>query len=195
MKNQSAPFLLVITLVGIFAFFYTIQSYRSQLPTPTPGPIAQASPDTTPSPAVLGLSVRTQTTDCTVNGPLPDPECTPGALFPEVTKDDVCTPGYSKSVRNVTQKTKEQVYASYGVTTRLPGQYEVDHLISLELGGSNDISNLWPEIDNPRPGYHEKDQVENYLHDQVCKGKMSLEEAQLQIAHNWLVIYQMIIQK
>ncbi len=27
----------------------------------------------------------------------------------------------------------------------IPYAHEVDHLVSLELGGSNDIRNLWPE--------------------------------------------------
>src|SRR5437868_7021359 len=38
-------------------------------------------------------------------------------------------------------------------------------------------------------GFHEKDQVENYLHDQVCSGAMSLKDAQKEIATNWLAVY------
>lgn len=132
---------------------------------------------------------RTKSSGCQVNGPLPDQACTPGAIFPDVTKEQVCTPGYSKSVRNVPQSVKDDVYAEYGVKTHKPGQYEVDHLIPLELGGSNDIANLFPEAAEPRPGFHEKDRVEDYLHDQVCEGKMSLREAQRQIATDWTKVY------
>ena len=57
----------------------------------------------------------------------------------------VCTPGYAKSVRHVSGKVKAQVYAEYGIVSHRPGEYEVDHLISLELGGSDDIKNLWPD--------------------------------------------------
>jgi hypothetical protein len=64
-------------------------------------------------------------------------------------------------------------------------------LISLELGGSNDISNLWPEAADPTPGFHQKDQVENYLHKQVCDGKLSLKQAQQEIATDWLQVYKM----
>ena len=67
-----------------------------------------------------------------------------------------------------------------------------DHLISLELGGSNGIANLWPEPASPRPGFHEKDKVEDYLHQQVCNGSMSLSEAQDLIAHNWMKVYRKI---
>jgi hypothetical protein len=59
----------------------------------------------------------------------------------------------------------------------------------LELGGSNDLANLWPEAASPTPGFHQKDQVENYLHDQVCSGAMTLKDAQNEIATNWLVVY------
>ncbi len=62
--------------------------------------------------------------------------------------------------------------------------------MSLELGGSNDISNLWPEPANPQPGFHEKDKIENYLHAQVCSGAISLQEAQREIATNWYAVYQ-----
>jgi hypothetical protein len=121
---------------------------------------------------------------------LPDPDCTPGAIFPDATKDQICVPGYSSAVRNVPDSEKNQVYAEYGIQSHKAGEYEVDHLISLELGGSNDIANLWPEPAEPRPGFHEKDQVENYLHKQVCDGVLSLADAQVQIANDWMTVYQ-----
>ena len=34
-----------------------------------------------------------------------------------------------------------------------------------------------------------KDQVENYLHDQMCSGAVSLQKAQTEIATNWLAVY------
>ncbi|MDE2185122.1 MAG: HNH endonuclease, partial [Alphaproteobacteria bacterium] len=67
--------------------------------------------------------------------------------------------------------------------------YEVDHLIPLELGGANDIANLFPEAAKPTPGFHEKDLVENYLHQKVCDGEVALAYAQQQIATNWLVVW------
>ena len=59
---------------------------------------------------------------------------------------------------------------------------ELDHLVPLELGGSNDMKNFWVEAGKiPNP----KDKVENQLHAMVCAGKISLHNAQLDIAHNW----------
>ena len=125
---------------------------------------------------------------CMAHGGLPDSSCTPGDAFPNVTTTQVCTPGYAQSVRNVPQSVKNQVFAEYGVTSHPVGAYEVDHLISLELGGSNDITNLWPEPYTGPYNAHTKDKVENYLHAQVCSGKIPLKEAQVEIAENWKAI-------
>lgn len=135
------------------------------------------------------FGIQTKTSGCVAHAGLPDSACTPGAIFPDATKNQVCTSGYASSVRNVPESEKEQVYAEYGIASHSPGQYEVDHLISLELGGSNDIANLWPEAAQPTPGFHQKDEVENYLHRQVCAGIISLSQAQSEIAQNWLAIY------
>jgi hypothetical protein len=158
--------------------------------TPVATPILVVSPIPTP---VLGtssasLNPRTKTTNCLVRGSLPDPDCTPGSVF-TVTAERVCASGYAKSARDVSSSLKRQVYAEYGILTHGPNEYEVDHLISLELGGSNDIANLWPESAVPNPGFHEKDKVENFLHDQVCKGKISLEDAQFIIARDWMSVF------
>jgi hypothetical protein len=59
-------------------------------------------------------------------------------------------------------------------------------LVPHELGGSNDLKNLWPQPDDPRPGDAEKDQLENELHHLVCSGKMPLADAQKCIESNWV---------
>jgi hypothetical protein len=146
---------------------------------------AQPGPVTAPA-----IGQRTKTSGCVSKNALPDSQCTPGAIIADATKDQICTPGYSKNVRNVPDSEKNQVYDEYDIASHSPGQYEVDHLISLELGGSNDIANLWPEPAEPRPGFHEKDKTENYMHDQVCSGAIPLQQAQFEIATNWLTIYQ-----
>jgi hypothetical protein len=138
---------------------------------------------------VPNWGVQTKTSGCMAHGGLPDSACTPGALLATGTKDAICQSGYAGSVRNVPTSVKNQVYAEYGIASHTPGQYEVDHLVSLELGGSNDISNLWPELASPKPGFHEKDSVENYLHSQVCSGAIALKDAQVEIATNWLAVY------
>jgi hypothetical protein len=129
-----------------------------------------------------GLGHRSKTSGCAVRGQLPDPACTPGGVFQSAAPSQICRPGYSASVRNVSLETKRAVYAEYDTAPTGPGAYEVDHLIPLEVGGNNSIANLWPEIS---PGYHEKDQVENELHDAVCSGRIALRTAQVAIARDW----------
>jgi hypothetical protein len=122
-------------------------------------------------------------------GDLPDPVLTPGAIM---TSDvaAVCTPGYAKSSRHVAGKVKARVYAEYGIASHQPGEYEIDHLISLELGGSNDIKNLWPESYQTEPwNAHVKDKLEDRLHHLVCTGQMRIEEAQQAIASDWVAAY------
>jgi hypothetical protein len=128
-------------------------------------------------------------TACTAHAGLPDARCTPGNVFANVTAAQVCTAGYAKSVRDVSQSVKNKVYAEYGITHHVSGQYEIDHLVPIEIGGSNAITNLWPEAASPVPGYHQKDLVEDFLHSQVCDGKMTLSDAQTAIATNWISLY------
>jgi hypothetical protein len=125
---------------------------------------------------------------CHVRGALPDPVCTPGAVFP-VTSERVCQPGYARSVRNVPESEKLAVYKEYGIFHHVPGAYEIDHLISLELGGSNDKANLWPESYSGPNNARDKDKVENALHQQVCGKIITLAQAQYEIATNWLAVY------
>jgi hypothetical protein len=69
--------------------------------------------------------------------------------------------------------------------------YEINHLIPRELGSCPDCeANLWPEPRNVFPGAGEKDEVETYLHAQVCSGAMPLAEAQRAIAADWYAVYE-----
>lgn len=133
---------------------------------------------------------QTKTQGCTIAGSLPDKACTPGTVFAGATSQQVCAIGYAASVRDVSASLKQAIYAAYGITEHQAREYQVDHLISLELGGSNESANLWPQPANLLPGYHQKDQLENYLHNQVCSGKLSLAEAQERIATDWAAAYQ-----
>jgi len=45
-------------------------------------------------------------------------------------------------------------------------------LFRLEIGGSNDIANLFREAAETGAGFHEKDLVENYLHQKICTGEL-----------------------
>ena len=120
---------------------------------------------------------------------MPNAQLTPGDTL-DVTKDDICVSGYAGKVRDVPQSEKDQAYAEYGITSHAPAAYEVDHLISLELGGSNSLKNLWPESYSGDWNAHIKDKLENELHKLVCNGSLDLQTAQHEIATNWIAAYQ-----
>ncbi len=131
---------------------------------------------------------RKKTSNCIANQALPDSACTPGAILTTDTSI-ICVSGYTQTVRDVPDSIRKQVFAEYGIDYSLHSNYEVDHLISLELGGSNDISNLFPESYSIQYGARVKDTFENYLHSQACSGKISMTTAQQEIATNWLEYY------
>lgn len=119
----------------------------------------------------------------------PNPNLTPGDVLTTDSKV-VCVKGYTRTVRDVPESLKKKVYLSYGITHHKHKEYEVDHLISLELGGSNSIKNLWPESYVTKPlNAHIKDVLENKLHSLVCQGKLDLKEAQKEIAEDWIKAY------
>lgn len=99
---------------------------------------------------------------------VPDSKLTPGAVM-NVTVEQLCTKGYANvyhgGVRNVPTRIKRQVFIEYfGAMPAHPGDFEIDHLISLELGGSNDPKNLWPQsYKTPNWNAHVKDQLEDRM--------------------------------
>lgn len=138
------------------------------------------------------MATVTKTSGCVISNGLPDKACTPGARFSGATKGQVCILGYGQLARHVTQAMKDEVFKEYGVDQSQSAHYEVDHLVSIELGGSNDMANLWPEPVSPVPGFHEKDKLEDSLHQEVCNGRMSLDQAQKEISSDWLAAYRQL---
>ena len=118
---------------------------------------------------------------------LNDLTLTPGATIPGVTAKQLCDPDFhTGTVRNVTEEEKLEVCAEYEIDKpHCNGTYEIDHLISLELGGSNDKKNLWPQHYAEPLGAHDKDKLENALHRMVCADTVSLLEAQTCISKDW----------
>ena len=124
---------------------------------------------------------------------MPNATRTPGDVL-STNVNEICVSGYARRVRKVSTATKKQVYAEYGIASHAPDEYEVDHLVPLGIGGSNDIKNLWPQPTEPRPGRLEKDALEDELHKRICNRTLDVRTAQRDVAVDWLAAYRKYVQ-
>jgi hypothetical protein len=162
---------------------------------------AVAVTTTTTTTTVTATTTTTTTTPSPSGIVLPNRMLTPGATDPRVTQADIartiCVSGYTATVRppeSVTEAVKVRAMAAYGLAGSSLANYELDHLIALELGGAPaDPRNLWPEpwerrgarVAAPGGGAESKDKVENAAHAAVCSGRLTLAAAQQAITANW----------
>jgi hypothetical protein len=123
-------------------------------------------------------------------GDLP-PKGVTGVTDPSLTKARICAKGFStKTVRSVTEETKAAVYKrDHMDPKRKPCPCEVDHLKPLELGGANNVKNLWVQSYQGPWNAHDKDRLENRLHKLMCAGKVDQTVALRDIATDWKAAY------
>jgi len=135
----------------------------------------------------------------------PDSKITPGATFPDATIEQICQTGYANvfhgGVRNVPDSEKRKVFIAYfGSVPANTAEYEIDHLVSLCLGGSNEIANLWPQsYKSALWNAHVKDRLEDYLYASVRRDLKAnghnhatalLKQYQAEISADWISCYQ-----
>jgi hypothetical protein len=122
-------------------------------------------------------------------GIAPKTSLTPGATL-ALTVNDVCAEGFAQSVPVIPASIARKVFEAYGIANPRRDAYEVDYLITPELGGATSIRNLWPEpYHAPVWNAHVKDELENRLHRMVCNGELDLVTAQREIAADWIAAY------
>jgi len=181
-RQRRAILVASVTVVLLVGFLVFLQSQRTRLV------------HTVTSVSAAGGAVS-PIREGDVDRDLPNSNLTPGL---GATEDEnlVCQRGYAERVRPrgaLWRRLKEEAFARYGIAyqdrdaigangVREP-EYQVDHLIPLEIGGSpTDLQNIWPQPIGPAL---RKDRVENELHQLVCSGQMPLKQAQDAIARNW----------
>lgn len=101
----------------------------------------------------------------------------------------ICVRGWTRTVRpsySYTEPIKVAQIKAYGYADQSVSNYEEDHFIPLELGGSpKSLRNLWPE---PHTQSHTSDALENALHKKVCAGILTLAQGRKQIKQ-WKLIH------
>jgi anti-sigma factor RsiW len=131
----------------------------------------------------LGQSDSTQLASA-----LPRRRLTPGATR-AVRLDDLCRDDDPGADPPVNASLERQVLAEYGVPSAARDGYQLDYLITPDLGGSAEIRNLWPQPYSTSWNARVKDDLENHLHTMVCEGKLPLAAAQDEIASDWIAAY------
>jgi len=194
-----AAILVVVLIIIVAVLLAQRRTGTETASTPPPGPAAAAlkavhSPGkVAPDKSLRPGQRRLQTIDATRGQYLPDPACTPGSVDPAVTQANIgatiCRSGYTKQVRppaGGTGRFKAAGLKAYGL--RKSSSTEFDHLVSLELGGANAVSNLWPEPNRKGASgtVNPKDAVEGRLRAAVCARPVPLAAAQEAIARNWV---------
>jgi len=119
---------------------------------------------------------------------LPRPDLTPGSVRP-VEMEDICGSVLAGGPV-VASQVPRQVFEAYGVDYRRAGDYELDFLITPELGGASDASNLWPQpYRSVTWNAYVKDELERHLRRLVCQGAVDLATAQQELAGDWIAAY------
>lgn len=129
---------------------------------------------------------------------LPDPKLTPGDTWIS-SRNDVCNPSDSQAAKEVLGKLRYRVLLNYGLggddhagVCAGPNGCAIDHLISSELGGSDDIRNLWPLPNDGPWNMTDKQRLTKELRARVCAGAMPLAQAQSMLASDWIAAYRAI---
>jgi len=136
------------------------------------------APDSRPADALVAVEP----------GVLPVRSLTPGATRP-VRLDELCD-GRQSTDRPISVAVRQAVLRDYRMEEVPAHEYELDYLITPELGGSEDRLNLWPERYGARVwNARVKDELEQLLPQLVCRGRVDLETAQRDIASNWIAAY------
>jgi hypothetical protein len=121
---------------------------------------------------------------------LPVPRLTPGAVDQRAATD-LCVGAPRRLPRTVSRTVRQRVLDAYRMTNVPPAEYELDYLITPELGGTNDAKNLWPQRHSLGTwNARVKDDLEALLPRLVCTGQVDLQAAQRDIARNWIEAYQ-----
>ena len=154
--------------------------------------VATKRPQPVPVASGVEVGIRTALED-PKDGPCVQSKDRCIALNPDVTQasigQTICVAGYTKSVRpasSYTNGVKSRLMGDAGLDPALKGDYELDHIVPLALGGHpRKLSNLMLQPWDGPQGAHMKDILEARLLHLVCSGDVTLTDAQICIAADW----------
>jgi hypothetical protein len=115
---------------------------------------------------------------------------TPGATNPTLTQatvaSTICKSHYVNKIKSqISTKTSTEVFAEYAIAKKKRSSYAIDHLVPLDLGGTNALTNLWPIPLKGTATPKRKAVVDAAVHKSMCAGFISLATAQGLFNMNW----------
>ncbi len=142
-------------------------------------PLVHPAPDLDPAPVATPIAPNAR----------PVRAMTPGKVA-SVGVDSLCV-GSLPARSPIPPATRAVVLRQYQMEHVAAHEYELDYLVTPELGGVADPQNLWPEryvsgVWNARV----KDDLERLLPQLVCQGTIDLVTAQHDMADDWIAAYQ-----
>jgi len=121
-------------------------------------------------------------------GARPRAAITPGEVRP-ISLEEVCRSRDAKVVvQGIPKEIQNAVFTAYGMKPDA-GRFEVDYLITPDLGGADSVRNMWPQPYSTTWNARVKDKLEQRLHQMVCNGQMDLPTAQRELAADWIGAY------
>jgi hypothetical protein len=105
-------------------------------------------------------------------------------------KHQICDVPYERP--SMPNGKRDAILTSYGLPAGTHPDFELDHLIPICLGGSDDVSNIWPQprrTIEPKWNAEAKDRLERKLCEMVCADQLKIDDAQEAIAKDWIATY------
>jgi len=107
---------------------------------------------------------------------LPNPKLTPG----KIARRDQDQHGVSVAM-------EQKVFKRYRIPWTRRAEFKIDHLIPVELGGADNVENLWPQNLRVKPyGAERKELLTRCLLLRIAEGRMTLAQAQTAMQEDWI---------
>lgn len=204
LRSGDRPTVIVVIAVGFVVLFIVAViiahggpgvSSPTQYSTPGGSPFGSAVKTLPTSRHVTGLPYPKLCNLGSAGGhAVPDKSCTPGAADAEVMvptlgnpgnlQGTICTSGWTQEASALDQELVP-VKAAADAAYNIRGQSVLVWLVPISLGGSNDVSNIFPMPVTASNDVGAKQNVDATVNKAVCAGTIGLAAAQQAIATSW----------
>ena len=123
------------------------------------------------------------------------PDLTPGAAIPRNMAQVCAVPWTPDRSTDVPTAEWQTVLRRYGLTWAQRDDYLPTLAIPKSLGGVSAVENLWPAPKASEWNQTRKQLVEHRVYDELCAGRLHLDEAQQKASTGWIATWRMYFAK